>query len=83
MLYCGVLCSMSDVIEEIEPLNDQDPNVVPASITAVADVDANLPFTVLGEGDNKVGCLLLWHVGASYVHVAAGRQGGAQLSNQQ
>jgi hypothetical protein len=42
------------VIEDIEPLNDEDPGVVPASITAVSDVDRNLPFTTLGEGDNKV-----------------------------
>ena len=42
------------VVEDIEPLNDEDPGVVPASITAVADVDRNLPFTTLGEGDNKV-----------------------------
>jgi hypothetical protein len=48
------VCSTSMVVEDIEPLNDEDPGVVPASITAVSDVDRNLPFTTLGEGDNKV-----------------------------
>lgn len=51
----GCHCSLSEEVEEIEPLNDEDPSVVAASITAVSDIDAGLPFTTLGEGDNKVG----------------------------
>lgn len=49
---CAVCCSMSMVIEDIVPLDPNDASVVTAAITSVVETD--LPFTQLGEGDNRV-----------------------------
>lgn len=51
-VVCAVCCSMSMVIEDIVPLDPNDPSVVTAAITSVVETD--LPFTQLGEGDNRV-----------------------------
>lgn len=55
LLYaCCFLCcdSMSMVIEDVVPMDSDDPNVVTAAITSVVEQD--LPFTQLGEGDTRV-----------------------------
>lgn len=46
---------MSMEPEDIVSLDAEDPSLVMASITSVQEIDADWPYTQLGEGDNKVG----------------------------
>lgn len=58
---CAVSClspvcpnSMSMEPEDIIPFDAEDPTAVLASITSVKELNGDLPYTQLGEGDNRV-----------------------------